>query len=75
MLARLRHRPFVSGNDEQQHFHTGRTGKHIVEKALVPGDIDDPRFRTIVITQVRKAEIERHPPQLFFDEAVGVGTG
>src|SRR5579875_3455524 len=65
----------VCGDDEEQDLHACRSGQHVVQKAFVAGNVDDPRLDTIVEPQVREPEIERHPAQLLFAPAVRIGSG
>ena len=73
MLDGLRPHAFVRRDDEQQHVHPGRAREHVVQKALVPGHVDDPRLDAVVEAQVRETEVERHPAQALFDPAIGIG--
>ena len=75
MLDRLRPRPFVRRNDQQQQFHPRGTRQHVVQEALVARDVDDPRLDAVVETQVRETEIERHPAQLLLEPAIRIGAG
>ncbi len=75
MLHRLRPHAVVRGDDQQEQFHPGRAGEHVVHEALVPGNVDDPRFDAVVEAQVREPEVERHPTQLLLDPAIGIGAG
>ena len=75
MLDGLRAHAFVGGDDQQQQFHARGAGEHVVQEALVAGHVDDPGFDAVVVAQVREAEVERHPAQLLFDPAVGIGAG
>ncbi len=54
MLARLRHHAFVGGNDKQQQLHAGRARQHVVQKSLVPGNVDDAGFDAVVEDETRE---------------------
>ena len=41
MLAGLRHDPFVGGDDEQGEVDAAGAGEHVVDEALVAGDVDE----------------------------------
>ena len=41
MLPRLRHRPVIRGDDEQQEIDAGGPGQHVVDQLLVAGDVDE----------------------------------
>ena len=75
MLARLRHHAFVGRHHQQQHVHPSRAGQHVVQKPLVPGNVDDAGLQAVVEHESRESEIERHAAQALFDPAVRVGSG
>ena len=75
VLERLRCRPFVRGDDEQQQLHPGSAREHVVQESLVAGNVDDPGLDTVGEAQVGEAEIERHPAYALFEPAIGIGSG
>ena len=75
MLERLGHDALVGIDDQQQELHAGRARKHVVQEALVSGNVDDAAFHAVVEAQVRETEVEGHAAQLLFDQTVGVGSG
>src|SRR5439155_15137798 len=75
VLPGLRHHPFVCGDDQQHEVDAGGAGQHVLNQALVAGDIDDPGPPAAGKVEVRKAEVDRHSPALFFLEPVGIDAG
>ena len=41
MLARLRHRAIVGGDDQQREVDAGGAGEHVVDQLLVAGHVDE----------------------------------
>ena len=75
MLERLRHYAVVRRDHQQQQFHTGRAGQHVVQEPLVTGNVNDAGFDPVVEVQMRKTQIERHAADLLFKPTVGIGAG
>ena len=75
MLPRLRHRPVIRGDDEQQEIDAGGPGQHVVDQLLVAGDVDEAKCAAVGQGGVGVAEIERDPPRLLLRQAVGVDAG
>jgi hypothetical protein len=75
VLEGLRTRSLVCGDNEQQHVHPGRAGKHIVHEAFVTRHVDEARFDAVGKAQMREAEIERHAAPALFFPAIGLGSG
>src|SRR5262245_54353976 len=74
MLARLGHHTFVGGDHEQNHIDTARTGKHVLYKTLMPGDIDKTKT-DVTDLHLRKSEIDRDTALFFLRKAIGVDAG
>ena len=47
MLPRLRHRPVIRGDDEQQEIDAGGPGQHVVDQLLVAGDVDEAKCAAV----------------------------
>ena len=72
MLARLRHDPFVRGDDQQCDVDAADASQHVVDETLVPRHIDNRHFDAVRQPQPGEAEIDRHAAFLFFLEAIGI---
>jgi hypothetical protein len=74
VLAGLRHRAFVGGDDHQGDVHAARPGEHVLHEPLVAGHVDDPGLDRRVAGQreVREAQIYGHAARLFLGEPISV---
>jgi len=75
MFPRLRHDPFIGGNNQNHEIDTGRSGHHVPDKPLVAGNIDNPEGPAVRKAQGGKSEFDRNPPLFFLPETVGVHAG
>ncbi|HEV3105387.1 MAG TPA: hypothetical protein VGZ01_06850, partial [Trinickia sp.] len=75
MLERLLFGSFWRCDDEKQQLHARGTGEHVMQEALVTGNVNDAGFDTVREAQRRKAEIECHASLLLFDEPIGIVAG
>ena len=66
MLFALRHHAVVGRDRKQHEVHPVRTRKHVADKALVTGDVDNSGARTVGKREVGKPEIDRDAALLFF---------
>ena len=71
MFARLRLDGLVGGDDEQQQIDAACSGQHILDEALMPGDIDKARR----LREVREAQIDGNAAALFLFETIGIDAG
>jgi hypothetical protein len=72
MLACLRHRTFVGSDHEKSGIETADPSEHILDEALVPGNIDDTQSAATRERHPGETEIDRHLPFLFLAEPVGI---
>jgi hypothetical protein len=70
VLAGLRHRPVVGGDDEQREVDAGGAGQHVVHQLLVPRHVDETERRRVGV-----AEIDGDAARLLFLQAVAVDAG
>lgn len=70
MLASLRLDGLVGGDDEQQQIDATCSGQHILDEALMPGDIDKAK-----IAEVREAQVDGNAAALFLFETIGINAG
>ena len=75
MLARLRLDRLVGGDDEEHQVDAADAGQHVLDEALVAGDVDEAEAQSGRELQVGEAEIDGDAAALFFFEAVGVDAG
>ena len=75
VLGGLRHGAFVGGDDEQRGVDAADTGQHVLDEALVAGDVDDADVCPAGQRQPGEAEIDRHRPRFFLGQAIGVDAG
>ena len=71
MLARLRHHRFVGRDDEHHEIDAADAGEHVLDEALVAGDVDEREVRP-ADHLVREAEIDRDPARLLFLQPIGI---
>ena len=70
VLAGLRHRAVVGGDDEEHEIDARDAGKHVVNEALVAGDIDEAER-----VEVREAEVDGQAAALLLGQPIGVDAG
>jgi len=75
VLARLRHHAFVGGDDEEREVDAADTGEHVLDEALVAGDVDDAHFVAARQPQPGETEVDRQAARLLLFPAVGVDAG
>ena len=79
MLARLRHRPIVGGDDQQQEVDAGSAGEHVVDQLLVAGHIDEAEHIVSIFAirqgRIGVAEIKRDAARLLFRQTIGIDAG
>ena len=75
MFECLRHHAVIRRDHQQEQFHAGCARQHVVQKALVTGNVNDPSLDPVIEAQVRKTQIQRHPAHLLFEPAIGIGAG
>jgi hypothetical protein len=75
VLARLRHHAVVGGHDQHDEVDARRAGDHVLDEALVSGDVDDADLAPVGQREAREAQVDRHPALLLLLEPVGVDAG
>ena len=75
MLAGLRLDGFVGGDHEEHEVDAADAGEHVLDEALVAGDIDEAQAQGGCEFEVREAEIDGDAAAFFFFQAVGVDAG
>jgi hypothetical protein len=73
MFEGLRHHAFVSRDNKQNKVDTGGAGKHILDKPLVAGDIDESKA-SVAHCKVGESKVDRYSAFTFFREAVRVNA-
>ena len=68
MFARLRHNTIICCNHQQRHVYRADASDHRLDKALVPGHVDNRN----IIAHKSKAELNGYAPRLFFRCPIGV---
>ena len=76
MLARLGHRPFVGGDDQECSIHPApRPASMFSMKSICPRHIDDTHRLLVGQRQPGEAQVDGHLTQLLFAQPVGVDAG
>ena len=75
MLARLRLDRFVGGDHEEHQVDAADAGQHVLDEALVAGDVDEAEAQGGGELEVGEAEVDGDAAALFLFEAVGVDAG
>ncbi len=75
MLAGLRLDGFIGGDDEQHHVDAAHAGQHVLDEALVAGDVHEAKADGGRQLQVGKAQVDGDAAALLFLQAVGVDSG
>ena len=75
MFPRLGHHPFIGGYYQQGRVDASDPGEHVANKVLMARDIDNAEMFPIGQLQPREAQVDRHLPQLFLHEPIGVDSG
>ena len=72
MLAGLRLDGFIGGDHEEQEIDSAHTGEHVLDEALVAGDIDKSQAQGGCEFEVREAQIDGDAAAFFLLQPVGV---
>ena len=72
MLKGLRHHPFIRRHNQQSHVHAMGACKHVLDKPLMPGHVNNPRNLPGREHYRGKAQINRHAPLLFLPKPVSI---
>ena len=72
VLAGLGHDALIGGDHEQGEVDAADAGEHVLDKALVAGDVDDRDFASAGQCGPGEAEIDREAAGFFFFPAIGV---
>ena len=75
MLAGLRHHAFVGRDDQQREVDAADAGQHVLDEALVAGDVHDLDRQPVGRVEVGEAEVDRDAAGLLLRQAVGVDAG
>ena len=75
MLQGLRFDAVVGRDRQQSKVDPACAGQHRVHEALVAWHIDEAEDLAVGSRQIRKAEIDRDPPRLFFFQAIAIDAG
>jgi hypothetical protein len=75
MLARLGLDGFIGRHDEQDEIYSGDAGEHVLDEALMAGNIDEAEPQRGRELQVGEADIDGDAAALLLFEAVGVDAG
>src|SRR6266540_4916901 len=75
MLMRLRPGALAGVDHEQEEVDPGCAGNHVVDEALVAGDVDDREPAPVRQVERRVAEVDRDPARFLFRQPVGVLAG
>ena len=75
MFARLRHRPVVGGDHQQDEVDAGHAGEHVVDQFFVPRHVDEAEHRAIGKGGVGVAEVEGDAAGLFLGQPIGIHAG
>ena len=74
VLAGLRHRAVVGGDDEERQVDAAGACQHVVDQPLVAGDVDEADH-AVGRRHVGEAEVDGDAARLLFLEPVGVDAG
>ena len=75
MLAGLRLDGFVGGDHEEHQVDAAHAGQHVLDEALMPGDVDEAQAQRGRQLQMRETEVDGDAAALFFFQAVGIDAG
>ena len=75
VLAGLRLDGFVGGDHEQHQVDAADAGQHVLDEALVAGNVDEAQAQGGRELQVGEAEVDGDAAALLFFQAVGVDAG
>ena len=74
MLARLRHRPVVGGDDQQDEIDADGAGEHVVHEALMAGHVDEAQGLAALDRPIGEADVDGDAARLLFGQTVGVDS-
>ena len=66
MFPRLRHDPFIRGDDKQDQVHADDAGNHIVDKLFMARNIDDAGTVSVRKVKIGESEVDRYASPLLF---------
>ena len=75
VLSCLRHDRLVRGDDQQREIDASDTGEHVVDEALVSGNVHNGDIIARGQLQPREAEVNRQPTLLLLGEPIRVDPG
>ena len=75
MFHRLGHNALVGGDNQQGHVDTGHAGQHVLDKALMTGDVDEAQTPPALQIQRDEAGDDSHTPLFLLGQAIGVHPG
>ena len=75
MLSRLRHYGFICGDDKHDQVDSANAGKHVLDEALVTGNVNETHGRAGVQIEVGEPEIDGDAPLFLFLQAIGIDAG
>ena len=71
----LGHDALVGGNHQCHQINPGGSGNHVLDKALMAGNIDNPQKSPGGQVEVRKTQLNGDASELFLLQAIGVNAG
>src|SRR5262245_51315921 len=74
MLTRLGHHRFVSGYNEHDQVSASNAGKHVLDEALVAGNIDKTDGRFGIQSKMCEPDIDCDSALFLFFQAIGVNS-
>ena len=75
VLARLGHHAFVGRDHQHRQIDAADAGQHVLDEALVAGNVDDLDGEAVRLLEEREAEVDRDAARLLLGQAVGVDAG
>ena len=75
MLLALGHPAVTGRHDEQRDVDRTDAGQHVLDEALVTGDVDEPDLGARRQRGEREPEVDGEAPRLLLREAVRIGAG
>ena len=72
MLAGLRHRPVVGGDDQQDEIDADGAREHVVHETLMAGHVDEAQGLRTVDGSIGEADIDGDAARLLFGQTVGI---
>jgi hypothetical protein len=69
VLARLRHNPFVGGDDQSNRVNAVRAREHVLDEALMAGHVHEPDAHVAQV-EFRKAEVNRDAAPFLFRQTI-----